>query len=148
MALYRLENTETGEVKRLQQLDRDSVKLMESEPPWVWKRGLPKNVGKSAVGSLHQVLRVLDCEGFTDFTLHQIHKFTLRNEKQTAAQHEARLETKRKFSELMREQPLAHRKTVSDFISSQCTISLLAGLKMGLSAGLVNGWREGEDDKP
>ena len=142
MALYRLENTETGEVKRLQQLDRDSVKLMKVEPPWVWKKGLPKSVGKPAVGSLTHVLRLMDCEGFTDHTLNQIQKFTLRDEKQTAARSAARLETKRKFSELMREQSLDHRKTVTKFITTQCGMSFQAGIKVGLSAGLVSSWWE------
>ena len=142
MALYRLENTETGEIKRLQQLNRDSVKLMKKEPPWIWKRGLPKSKGNSVVGSLSQVLRLLDCEGFTDYTLNQIQKFTLRDEKQTAARSKTRLEIKRKFSELMRKQSSDHRETVSAFIASQCGISLQAGLKMGLSAGLVSWWDE------
>ena len=148
MALYRLENTETGEVKRLQRMDRDSVKLMKEEPPWIWKKGLPKIAGKSVVGSLTQVLRLLDCEGFTDHTLHQIQKFSLREEKQAAARSEVRLKVQRKFSEFMRGQPSDHKETVSAFLAMQCAISFQAGLKMGLSAGLVSSWWAGEEDMP
>ena len=117
---------------------------MGGEPPWVWKKGLPKIVGKSTVGSLTHVLRLLDCEGFTDFALNQIQKFTLRNEKQTAARSKARLEMKRKFSDFMSKQPIGDRKIVSEFIASQCGISLQAGLKMGLSAALASSWWEDE----
>ena len=140
MALYRLENVETGKVKRYLRMGAEDVDLMntEEEAPWEWRKGLRKTSTYSKpVGSLAKVLRTLDCEGFSEYALNQIQRFTRRNEIQAAKGLKEREAIKARFSKIMKGLSRADRVAVGRFVSSQAKISFEAGLKMGLAGKQV-----------
>ena len=78
MPYYRLVDQETGESVALRRMSHDAANLLNAElgDDQQWKRGLQhEKTSSPPIGTLHQITRSLDTEGFNQHSLQVIERF-------------------------------------------------------------------------
>ena len=82
MPYYRLVDQETGESVALRRMSHDAANLLNAElgDDQQWKRGLQhEKTSSPPIGTLHQITRSLDTEGFNQHSLQVIERFLNRD---------------------------------------------------------------------
>ena len=139
MALYRLVNTNTNEILKIQRMGHDAAKYFNQHTPenQEWRKGLDKETHRPVL-SLVQIFRTLDVEGLTDNQLNTIKRWARHNRQQATILQEKIQRQEAKFSAVMKNLTDAERQSVGKFISIRAKESFEAGLRLGLAGRLLH----------
>ena len=141
MPYYRLVNRETGESVALRRMSHDAANLLNAElgDDQQWKRGLDaEGTSSPPIGTLHQITRSLDTEGFNQHSLQVIERFLDRHSYILAKHRQAFRRLKERFSAFMGPCQESDRQMVGRFIAAQCGHSFEAGLRLGITGSLMD----------
>lgn len=136
MPWHRLVDQETGKTLQVRRVNRDVARLWNKEldpSKRQWEFGLDRKA-RSPVGSLSQILRNLDTEGFDDHSIHTIESWMRRHASENAKNAEQYEKLRSAFAGVMRTLSRKDRKTVGRFMTKQSRNSFDAGLRAGLAA--------------
>ena len=141
MPHYRLVDQETGESVALRRMSHDAANLLNAElgDDQQWKRGLQhEKTSSPPIGTLHQITRSLDTEGFNQHSLQVIERFLNHHSFILAKHRQAFRRLKKRFAAFMRPCPENERQMVGRFIAAQCGHSFEAGLRLGMTGCLMD----------
>ena len=141
MPYYRLVDQETGESVALRRMSHDAANLLNAElgDDQQWKRGLQhEKTSSPPIGTLHQITRSLDTEGFNQHSLQVIERFLNHHSFILAKHRQAFRRLKKRFAAFMRPCPENERQMVGRFIAAQCSHSFEAGLRLGMTGRLMD----------
>ena len=138
MPLYRLVDTDTEEVLKIRRMSHEAARHLNESvtESRQWIRGLSDD-GVKPIKSLHQVLRSLDTEGFSDRSINIIEQYLDFEAKRRVGQREHFHRAKDNFRKVMREMSEADKRAVHAFIRTICGHSFHAGIQLGISGQLA-----------
>ena len=122
-------------------MSHDAANLLNAElgDDQQWKRGLQhEKTSSPPIGTLHQITRSLDTEGFNQHSLQVIERFLNHHSFILAKHRQAFRRLKKRFAAFMRPCPENERQMVGRFIAAQCSHSFEAGLRLGMTGRLMD----------
>ncbi len=106
------------------------------------------NEHKNQLRSSVIIARLLDSEGFTDFTANQVEKYWRKNIGGTNRQQNKLKKIDKELSEFMRDKTEAERLLIGRFIGLHKKMSFDVGLRIGITAFAVKNDKQVFDDEP
>ena len=132
MPLCRLVDTDTDGVLKIRRMSHEAVRHLNENVTEgrQWIQGLSDSGGQP-LKSLHHVLRSLDTDGFSDWSINIIEQYLEFEAKQRVGHREHFHRAKDNLRKVMREMSEADRQAVHAFIRTVCGQSFHAGNTAG-----------------